>query len=253
MKQSPLIEPLEAAEAMDVGAYVLHNPAEGHATDSIITDRSAGFHSHPGFLCFQSHPDVDGNIRLKQVLSVKAAARDAVHHITAQIPVGSSGVRIRTACPITQRVDVCVRVCGTKLFRRRVALTDKQTSSVQDVFSAAAEFAIDYFRNPRVFYLPLGHGHKVRLAAVAVFIIGADVIVPDRLRAGCRISHLSPVQVQAVALPSDAVRIENIEHELFLQARTGKPEPHQTAFFFFNRPHRSADHRSPHDQTQAPS
>ena len=76
-------------------------------------------------------------------------------------------------------------------------------------------------------------GDEVRLAAIAVFILGADVIVSDCLREGCRIGHLSLVRVQAVAFPSDAVRIENIEHELFLQARAGRPVPLRPAFFSF--------------------
>ena len=69
---------------------------------------------------------------------MQTAAGDAVRHVAAQLPVGSTGVHVRTAGPVAEGIDLRFRVYSTELLRRRIALAEDQALAVQNVFSVTA-------------------------------------------------------------------------------------------------------------------
>ena len=57
--QSPLCEPLEAAEGVDVESGLLHDVAVGDAAHRLVADGAAGRHLAPRADAFEVSPDID--------------------------------------------------------------------------------------------------------------------------------------------------------------------------------------------------
>ena len=100
----------------------------------VVTDRTAGFYWLSGFLRFEPCPDIDRYIRLGQVLSMQAATCDTICHVTAQLPVGGSGVHVSAASPIAQRVDLRTGIGSLQFLSRCIALAEDQAIDIKDVF-----------------------------------------------------------------------------------------------------------------------
>ncbi len=69
---------------------------------------------------------------------MQTAAGDAVRHVAAQLPVGSTGVHVRTAGPVTEGIDLRLRVCSTEFLCGCITLAEDQALAVQNVFSVTA-------------------------------------------------------------------------------------------------------------------
>ena len=88
---------------------------------------------------------------------MQTSAGNAVRHVTAQLPVGSSRVHVRTTCPVAQRVDLGIWILTPEFFRGGITLTDDQTLIIQNIFSVVAVLVIDLPGYPGKFLLLLRH------------------------------------------------------------------------------------------------
>ena len=110
---------------------------------------------------------------------MQATASDAVSHVAAQLTVGSTGIHIRAACPITQRIDFRIRVCSTELLRWRIALAEDQSIAVQNVFPVTAIFGIQLLCNPGELFLLFGNRRTTEDAVVAT--AKAMILIPGQV------------------------------------------------------------------------
>ena len=98
---------------------------------------------------------------------MQTAAGDAVCHVAAQFTVSGTGVHVRTASPVTEGIDLRLRVCSTELHRWRIALADDQALAVQNVFPITTVLGIDVLGDAGQLFLLPGHRHTFEDAIVA--------------------------------------------------------------------------------------
>lgn len=68
-----------------------------------------------------------------------------VAHIRAELPVNSTGIYIGAAGPVTERIDLGLRICLVQVIGLGVTLADDQAGLVQNVFAVTAVDGIDLF------------------------------------------------------------------------------------------------------------
>ena len=98
---------------------------------------------------------------------MQTAACDGVCHIAAQLAVGCTGVYIRAACPVSQRVDLGVRIHFLEVVAPGVALAEDQPCAVQNVLPVIRISVIHTFGDLAECFLLLGHRHPFENAVVA--------------------------------------------------------------------------------------
>ena len=98
---------------------------------------------------------------------MKAAASYGVCHIRTELPVGGSGIYLRTARPVTERIDLRFRKRLLQMICVRIALADDKSCLVHDVFPVIGIHAINKVRCLAECLLLIGHRHSLKDAVIA--------------------------------------------------------------------------------------
>ena len=98
---------------------------------------------------------------------MQTAARDRICHIVTQLAVGCTCVHIRAARPVSQRVDLGVRIHFLEVIDLGVALAENEPCAVQNVFPVIGISVIHTFGDLAECFLLLGHRHPFEDAVVA--------------------------------------------------------------------------------------
>ena len=152
---------------MDVVLGDLHDFSVRPAIHGIVTNGAAERHRLAGFLGFEKSVDVDGHIRLGQILAVQTAAGHGVGHIRAEFAVGSAGVHIGAARPVTERVDFRIGINLAQMLCLGIALTENEPVAVQNVLPVKGIHGENIPCDLRELFLFPGHGHSLENAVVA--------------------------------------------------------------------------------------
>ena len=97
---------------------------------------------------------------------MQTAAGYGVRHITAEFAVGGACVNIRSACPVTERVNFGSGIIFFDFIRTRIALADDEPCSVNDVFSVKWIGIVYVPCNLGKRFLLLGYGYTLKYAVV---------------------------------------------------------------------------------------
>jgi len=111
---------------------------------------------------------------------VQITAGHGVSHIGAELPVSGTGVDIRAAGPVTERVDLSIREDFTQIVRLGVALAEDQTVAVQNVFTVAAIGVIELLGDGGELFLLVSHRDTFEDAVVAA-VDAVDLVVGQML------------------------------------------------------------------------
>ena len=87
---------------------------------------------------------------------MQTAAGHGVAQVRAELPVGGTGVNIRAAGPITERIDLGIWEDLTQMAGLGVALAEDQAVAVQNVFAVAAVGFIELFGDGGELFLLVG-------------------------------------------------------------------------------------------------
>ena len=98
---------------------------------------------------------------------MKPTTGDAVRHVAAQLPVGGTGVYIRTAGPVAQRVDLGSWVLGAEFIRGYVALANDEAVTVHNVFAVTAVLIVEVLGDAGKVVLFTGNGNATEDAVVS--------------------------------------------------------------------------------------
>nr|DAX47853.1 MAG TPA: hypothetical protein [Caudoviricetes sp.] len=147
--QPPFRKLLKAAHELYVFACNRYNVRIRFPVHGCVSDGTAERHRRTGFLRFEKRINVYADIRFGEVFSVQTASCNRIRHIRAEFAVGGTGIDIRSAGPVTERVDFRIRTTLTEFFGRGIALTDNQPLSVQNIFSVIAEPCKQHMRKIR--------------------------------------------------------------------------------------------------------
>lgn len=124
---------LKAAKVGDVFSSNLDNFLIRSAIHGIVPNGAAERYGLAGFLGFEESVDVDGHIRLGQILAVQTTACYRVGHIRAELAVVGTGVHIGFTCPAAERVDLSTGIQPSERIRRCIALAEDEPVAVQNV------------------------------------------------------------------------------------------------------------------------
>ena len=111
---------------------------------------------------------------------MKSTAGHGVSHIGAELPVGGTGVNVRAADPVTERVDLSIREDFTQIAGFGVALAEDQTTAVQNVFAVAAVGVIELLGDSGELFLLVSHRDAFEDAVVAA-VDAVDLVVGQML------------------------------------------------------------------------
>ena len=111
---------------------------------------------------------------------MQTTAGHGVSHIGAELPVGGTGVNIRTAGPVTERIDFGIRKDVTQIDGLGVALAEDQTVAVQNVFAVAAVGFIELLGDGGELFLLVSHRDAFEDAVVAA-VDAVDLVVGQML------------------------------------------------------------------------
>ena len=104
---------------------------------------------------------------------MQTAAGYGICHITAEFAVGGACVNIRSARPVTERIDFGCRIMFLEFIRIRIALADDKPCSVNDVFPIKGLGIVYVFCYLDKCFLLIGYWHTIKYAVVTA----ADNIV----------------------------------------------------------------------------
>lgn len=98
---------------------------------------------------------------------MQTAACDGICHIAAQLAIGCTCVHVCAARPVSQRIDLGVRIHFLEVVAPGVALAEDQPCAVQNVLPVIGISVIHTFGNLAECFLLLGHRHSLKNAVVA--------------------------------------------------------------------------------------
>ena len=117
-----------------------------------------------------------GYVGFGEVLAVQTTAGHGVSHIGAELPVGGTGVNVRAAGPVTERIDLGIRKDFMQIAGLGVALAEDQAVAVQNVFAVATVGFIELLGDGGELFLLVSHRDAFEDAVVAA-VDAVDLVV----------------------------------------------------------------------------